>query len=201
MFGLVRHFIDHVARQRQRVGRPTAARSSTVSNRPRSDGLSRTSRAIPFGVASAQTTRRPAADRRHDLIEHGGALARMRAAQRQLHDVGDVPDHPASLAPVRRRPGGCGLRAGRCRFDRPADRRRSPRTRSSRPARSAAPTAAGTTFCRPAVRRQTSNDRGWILAERRLRRARMPCPSRPARPGIQRRARSFQKRPTAFNVA
>ena len=32
----------------------------TVSNRPRSDGLICISRAMPFGDASAQTTRRPA---------------------------------------------------------------------------------------------------------------------------------------------
>src|SRR6202008_282404 len=37
-------------------------------------------------------------DRRHDLIEHGRALALMPAAHRDLQDIGDVPDQ---LMPLR----------------------------------------------------------------------------------------------------
>ena len=66
--------------------------SRTTSKMLRSAGRICSRRATLVGVASVQTTSRPATMAGKDLIEDAGALALMGAAARELQQIGDVPD-------------------------------------------------------------------------------------------------------------
>ena len=90
-------FGDHIAHQRQRRcrrqrlerhGFEQAAQRGLELHQPRG----------ALGRRLAPHDQPAGGDRRHDLVEHGRALARMPAAHGDLHDIGDVPDQ---LVPFR----------------------------------------------------------------------------------------------------